>query len=102
MNAKKIDTSKIDAHKSDTQFEINSGFLSVHADIDVLMTLVQHLQFEVEDLPHVYNLAEAMSAVLSRIGYMNQHNAHLVSPGVLDAPDADMWMPTLGLTRGKS
>lgn len=86
----------------DKTTEINHALLAVHADVGVAMTLLHHLQRDTEHLPEIYNLSEALSAVLSRVGYLNTHVAHLVSPGVLDAPDADMWMPTLGLTRGKS
>jgi hypothetical protein len=82
--------------------EIDHDFTSVHANVSVALSLLYQLQDDVLHLPEVYHLSEALGAIIQRIGYVNTHAAHLVSPGVLDEPDADMWMPTLGLTRGKS
>jgi hypothetical protein len=88
--------------KKDTKAELNHALLAVHADVGVATTLLHHLQRDTEHLPEIYNLCEALSAVLSRVGYLNTHVAHLASPGVLDKPDAEIWMPTLGLTKGAS
>jgi hypothetical protein len=75
------------------QAEVDACLSRIYASTDVARTLLQHIQGETESQPHIYNMLEALDAVICRIGFTNSVLANRINPQLLGRPDPEEWMP---------